>query len=149
MQVSSRAEFCFLADAELAWVLHSQATAPKTEKQKKLPWWNSQNSGASPEQKSFAPPLPHPMLLPRRFAVHILAQKLCPSIPHWFAGVVGAAVMPVLGLGVGTIQIVRGVINTREALQQRANDKIWDDVSVSLLLLICSGEAWKAQTTYL
>ncbi|KAF5827246.1 hypothetical protein DUNSADRAFT_1070 [Dunaliella salina] len=42
-------------------------------------------------------------------------------------GVVGAAVMPVVGIGVGLVQIVRGVANTGEAIRQRASDKIWDD----------------------
>eukprot|EP00983_Pelagomonas_calceolata_P119018 1160562-Pelagomonas_calceolata.AAC.1 len=55
-------------------------------------------------------------------ALHAHAPVLlCP------VGVVGAAVMPVVGIGVGLVQIARGVANTGEAIRQRASDKIWDD----------------------
>lgn len=49
------------------------------------------------------------------------------------AGVIGAAVLPVVGVGVGVVQIVRGVVNTGEAIRQRSNNKIWDDVSACKL----------------
>jgi hypothetical protein len=57
-----------------------------------------------------------------------LACLYIPSI----AGVIGAAVMPVVGVGVGVVQIVRGVINTGEAIRQSSNNKIWDDVRVCM-----------------
>lgn len=49
-------------------------------------------------------------------------------VQNCVAGVVGAAVMPVVGVTVGMVQIVRGVANTGEAIRQRANNKIWDEV---------------------
>ncbi|GLC44692.1 hypothetical protein PLESTB_000973900 [Pleodorina starrii] len=42
-------------------------------------------------------------------------------------GVVGAVVLPVTGVGVGTVQIVRGVINTPEAVVQSSYGKLWDE----------------------
>ncbi|GIM01777.1 hypothetical protein Vretimale_6563 [Volvox reticuliferus] len=44
-----------------------------------------------------------------------------------FVGVVGAVVLPVTGVGVGTVQMVRGVINTPEAVMQASNGKLWDE----------------------
>ncbi|EFJ53165.1 molecular chaperone [Volvox carteri f. nagariensis] len=43
-------------------------------------------------------------------------------------GVIGAVVLPVTGVGVGTVQFVRGVINTPEAVVQAQNGKLWDEV---------------------
>ncbi|GLI63100.1 hypothetical protein VaNZ11_006004, partial [Volvox africanus] len=42
-------------------------------------------------------------------------------------GVVGAVVLPVTGVGVGTVQMVRGVINTPEAVMQASCGKLWDE----------------------
>lgn len=41
-------------------------------------------------------------------------------------GVVGAAVLPVVGVAVGTTQIVRGVVNTPESIVETARGKFWD-----------------------
>uniref|UniRef100_A0A7S1IRL5 J domain-containing protein n=2 Tax=Eutreptiella gymnastica TaxID=73025 RepID=A0A7S1IRL5_9EUGL len=43
------------------------------------------------------------------------------------AGVLGAVVFPVWGTTVGVTQMVRGVINTPEALAEERNGKKWDD----------------------
>lgn len=57
-----------------------------------------------------------------------------PAIPGWLcawcrcAGVVGAVVLPVTGIGVGTVQFVRGCMNQPEALSQQAQGKLWDEV---------------------
>ncbi|KAG2438479.1 hypothetical protein HXX76_005032 [Chlamydomonas incerta] len=43
------------------------------------------------------------------------------------SGVVGAVVLPVTGVGVGAVQMVRGVINTPEAVMQSSQGKLWDE----------------------
>ncbi|PNW81790.1 hypothetical protein CHLRE_06g260350v5 [Chlamydomonas reinhardtii] len=43
------------------------------------------------------------------------------------SGVVGAVVLPVTGVGVGAVQLVRGVINTPEAVMQSSQGKLWDE----------------------
>lgn len=45
------------------------------------------------------------------------------------AGVVGAVVLPVTGIGVGVAQIVRGAAAQPEAWVQSAQGKVWDEVS--------------------
>ncbi|GFR42214.1 hypothetical protein Agub_g3105 [Astrephomene gubernaculifera] len=42
-------------------------------------------------------------------------------------GVVGAVVLPVTGVSVGAVQMVRGVINTPEAVSQSYGGKVWDE----------------------
>jgi hypothetical protein len=42
--------------------------------------------------------------------------------------VVGAVVLPVTGVTVGAVQMVRGVVNTAEAVSQTKKGKIWDQV---------------------
>ena len=49
----------------------------------------------------------------------------CAACP---AGVLGAAVLPVVGLGVGVTQVVRGVANTPEAIKQTKKGMHWDKV---------------------
>jgi hypothetical protein len=44
------------------------------------------------------------------------------------AGVVGAVVLPVTGVGVGVAQMVRGVANQPEAWVQSTQGKVWDEV---------------------
>lgn len=44
------------------------------------------------------------------------------------AGVVGAVALPVVGVGVGVTQIVRGVANTPEAIREQQKGKTWDQV---------------------
>ncbi len=44
------------------------------------------------------------------------------------AGVLGAAVLPVMGVGVGVTQMVRGVANTPEAIREAQRGKHWDTV---------------------
>ena len=43
------------------------------------------------------------------------------------AGVVGAVVMPVAGVCVGTVQIGRGIANQPEAIIQQSKGKVWDE----------------------
>ena len=45
-----------------------------------------------------------------------------------FAGLAGAAVLPVVGVGVGVMQIVRGAANTPEAIREASLGKHWDQV---------------------
>lgn len=45
------------------------------------------------------------------------------------AGVAGAVVLPVTGFVVGGAQIVRGAINTPEAVRQSLAGRYWDEVS--------------------
>jgi hypothetical protein len=44
------------------------------------------------------------------------------------AGVMGAVVLPVAGLTVGTVQMVRGVANTPEAVAEARKGRVWDQV---------------------
>lgn len=48
------------------------------------------------------------------------------------AGVLGAAVLPVVGVGVGVTQMVRGVANTPEAIKETRSGKQWDKVRRAL-----------------
>lgn len=66
----------------------------------------------------------------------VLAAPALPEpAPSWRVprgaptGVVGAVVLPVTGVGVGAVQLVRGVINTPEAVMQSSQGKLWDEVS--------------------
>lgn len=43
----------------------------------------------------------------------------------------GAVVLPVTGCVVGTAQIVRGVVNTPEAMRQSMLGRYWDEVGDS------------------
>ena len=43
-------------------------------------------------------------------------------------GVLGAVALPVVGVGVGVAQIVRGVANTPEAIREQHKGKSWDQV---------------------
>lgn len=45
-------------------------------------------------------------------------------------GVVGGIMLPLMGLGVGLTQVVRGAINTPEAITQKMKGKVWDNVSL-------------------
>ncbi len=45
------------------------------------------------------------------------------------SGIVGAVVLPVTGVSVGAVQVVRGIINTPEAISQATQGKLWDEVS--------------------
>ena len=45
-----------------------------------------------------------------------------------FAGVLGAVALPVVGVGVGVAQIVRGVAKTPEAIREQQKGKSWDQV---------------------
>ncbi len=47
-------------------------------------------------------------------------------------GVLGAVALPVVGVGVGVAQIVRGVANTPEAIREQQKGKSWDQVCVHL-----------------
>lgn len=38
--------------------------------------------------------------------------------------------LPLMGLGVGLTQVVRGAINTPEAITQKMKGKVWDNVSL-------------------
>ena len=44
-------------------------------------------------------------------------------------GVLGAVALPVVGVGVGVAQIVRGVANTPEAIREQHKGKSWDQVT--------------------
>ena len=44
------------------------------------------------------------------------------------AGVVGAVVLPVAGVCVGTVQVVRGIANQPEAIMNASKGKVWDQV---------------------
>ena len=44
------------------------------------------------------------------------------------AGLLAAVALPVVGVGVGVTQIVRGVANTPEALMEQHKGKSWDQV---------------------
>ena len=48
-----------------------------------------------------------------------------------YAGVAGAVLLPVAGLGVGVTQIVRGAVNTPEAVRELNKGRFWDQVSSS------------------
>jgi hypothetical protein len=43
-------------------------------------------------------------------------------------GIAGAVLLPVTGVAVGTAQLVRGAVNTPEALKQASQGKHWDEV---------------------
>lgn len=45
-----------------------------------------------------------------------------------YPGVVGAVALPVVGVGIGVTQIVRGVANTPEAIREQQKGKSWDQV---------------------
>lgn len=56
------------------------------------------------------------------------------------AGVAGAVLLPVAGLGVGVTQIVRGAVNTPEAVRELNKGRFWDQVSsknIFTLLIEC------------
>lgn len=43
-------------------------------------------------------------------------------------GVAGAVLLPVAGLGVGVAQVVRGAVNTPEAVRELNKGRYWDQV---------------------
>jgi hypothetical protein len=43
-------------------------------------------------------------------------------------GIAGAVVLPITGIGVGAVQMVRGVANSGEAIKETAAGKVWDEV---------------------
>ena len=43
--------------------------------------------------------------------------------------------LPLMGLGIGVTQIVRGAINTPEAVRQKMRGKVWDNVRLSAATL--------------
>ena len=45
------------------------------------------------------------------------------------AGVAGAVLLPVAGLGIGVTQVVRGAVNTPEAIREVNKGRLWDQVS--------------------
>lgn len=45
------------------------------------------------------------------------------------AGVAGAVLLPVAGLGVGVAQVVRGAVNTPEAVRELNKGRFWDQVT--------------------
>ena len=49
-----------------------------------------------------------------------------------FVGVLGAVALPVVGVGVGVAQIVRGMANTPEAIREQQKGKSWDQVCPQL-----------------
>ena len=48
------------------------------------------------------------------------------------AGLVGAVLLPVMGIGIGITQAVRGAINTPEAIRESSRGKVWDHVILGL-----------------
>ena len=44
------------------------------------------------------------------------------------AGVAGAVILPVAGLGVGVAQVIRGAANTPEAIKESRQGRYWDQV---------------------
>ena len=61
--------------------------------------------------------------------VHMGTTERC--LPHITAGVAGVVIMPVVGIGVDSVQVARGIANTHEAWREQGNDKIWDEVRLS------------------
>ncbi len=51
------------------------------------------------------------------------------SLTGQCTGVLGAVALPVVGVGVGVAQIVRGVANTPEAIREQHKGKSWDQVT--------------------
>lgn len=39
--------------------------------------------------------------------------------------------LPLMGLGIGVTQVVRGAINTPEAVRQKLRGKMWDNVRLA------------------
>ena len=54
------------------------------------------------------------------------------SLTDQCAGVLGAVALPVVGVGVGVAQIVRGVANTPEAIREQHKGKSWDQVTFNI-----------------
>ena len=50
------------------------------------------------------------------------------SLTGQCTGVLGAVALPVVGVGVGVAQIVRGVANTPESIREQHKGKSWDQV---------------------
>ena len=48
------------------------------------------------------------------------------------AGIASAVLLPVVGVGIGTAQVVRGLVNTPEALRESARGKHWDEVGARM-----------------
>ena len=57
--------------------------------------------------------------------------------PGYCAGILGAAVLPVVGVGIGVTQMVRGVANTPEAIREGQRGKHWDTVRSLLVSRFC------------
>lgn len=51
------------------------------------------------------------------------------SLGMVFSGLAGAIMLPLLGLGIGVTQAIRGAINTPEAIRESLRGKIWDQAS--------------------
>jgi hypothetical protein len=100
----------------------------------RLPWWARHRAAwwaglkawpqASARTRSQAYPL---------HSIHYHTRKVSfpPKLTRTFrmrhaAGVVGAVVLPVTGVGVGVVQMCRGVANTPEAIREQGHGKIWD-----------------------
>lgn len=63
-----------------------------------------------------------------------MVGKLCWSARNReSAGVAGAVLLPVAGLGIGVTQIVRGAVNTPEAVRELNKGRFWDQVSTAVL----------------
>lgn len=43
------------------------------------------------------------------------------------AGIAGAVLLPVTGVAVGTAQLVRGAVNTPDAIKQAKEGRVWDE----------------------
>ena len=60
-------------------------------------------------------------------------RTLCKmSLTGQCTGVLGAVALPVVGVGVGVAQIVRGVANTPEAIREQHKGKSWDQVTINI-----------------
>lgn len=56
-------------------------------------------------------------------------------------GVAGAVALPVAGTVIGCVQLTRGVLNTPEALKQRARGAIWDETTHAWVMYDLQSEA--------
>lgn len=52
------------------------------------------------------------------------------------AGVAGAVILPVAGLGVGVAQVIRGAANTPEAIKESRQGRYWDQVRNSRVKIV-------------
>ena len=56
-------------------------------------------------------------------------------------GLATAVVLPVAGTVLGCVQVARGVLNTPEALRQRARGAIWDETTCKWVMYDMQAEA--------